>query len=398
MPIFQKFESSQAHLKMGLMGFAGSGKTWTATETTIGLISLLRELKLPDGGKPVFFLDTETGVDYVKPKFDSAKIGLQIARTRAFVDLVPAVREAEKSGSVLIIDSLSHFWREFTEAYAKRMNRTRLQFQDWMYLKTEWGRFTDAYINSAVHIILCGRAGYEYDYFEDEDGKKELHKTGIKMKAETETGYEPSLLLFMERSTNLETKKVSRVAHVLKDRFGLIDGITIANPTFKDFSPHIQALNLGGKQVGIDPRTSESMIHPTGKSNWQREQEAKTIALDEIAEVIRKHFGGQDKASKDARGDLVEKHFGTRSWKRMEALSFAEIEKGRNTVWVELEGAPYHFEVPDEDVPADRLDKNQQAENATLKKLGKLRQDVADLGKPAEEPTTEGKEDGGKPE
>ena len=92
----------------------------------------------------------------------------------------------------------------------KAKKRTRLQFDDWGYLKGEWRKFTDLFINSNLHIILCGRAGYEYDYFEDEAGKKQLEKTDIKMKAEGEMGYEPSLLVLMERHTDLETMKAYR--------------------------------------------------------------------------------------------------------------------------------------------------------------------------------------------
>jgi hypothetical protein len=48
---------------------------------------------------------------------------------------------------------------------------------------------------------LCGRAGYEYDHEENEDGGKDLIKIGTKMKAEGEFGFEPSLVIEMERLT-----------------------------------------------------------------------------------------------------------------------------------------------------------------------------------------------------
>jgi len=38
---------------------------------------------------------------------------------------------------------------------------------------------------------------------------------------------------------------------VLKDRSTLLDGKTFRNPTFETFLPHIQLLNLGGKQLGV---------------------------------------------------------------------------------------------------------------------------------------------------
>lgn len=352
MSIFKKAESTTAYLKAGFLGFAGSGKTTTATLTAIGLIRLLRERQLPEGSRPAFFLDTETGSDYVKARFDEAGMELHTAKTRAFADLIPAVREAEKGGAVLIIDSITHFWREFTEAYAKKKNRTRLEFQDWNYLKTEWGKFTDAYINSSAHIILCGRAGYEYDFFEDQDGKKQLEKTGIKMKAEAEMGYEPSLLVLMERQMEMETKQVRREGHVIKERFGVIDGQTFKNPGFENFLPHIERLNLGGKQLGVDTtRTSESMIEPGGKADWQYRKEQCEIMLDEVTEVIKKHHGGQIEDAKKKRGDLLEKHFRSRSWKKIETMQLEDIKKARDSLWLELEGVPYGFVPPATEQP-----------------------------------------------
>ena len=73
-------------------------------------------------------------------------------------------------------------------------------------------------------MIVCGRAGFEYDFQEKEDGsgRKELVKTGVKMKAESEFGYEPSLLVHMERASDLkDLSKVHREASILKDRGAL---------------------------------------------------------------------------------------------------------------------------------------------------------------------------------
>jgi len=351
MTLFSKATNAQAYLKAGFMGFAGDGKTYTATQLAIGLVNLMRERELPTGDRPAYFLDTETGSDWVQPQFEKANIELHTAKTRAFVDLVEAVREAEQNSSILLIDSISHFWRDLTESYAERKNRTRgLQFQDWAWLKKEWGRFTDLFVNSECHIIMCGRAGYEYDFFEQDGGKKELQKTGIKMKAETETGYEPSLLVLMEKKRNMDSGEVWREGSVLKDRADLIDGMTFKNPTFEDFRPHIDYLNLGGVHIGVDTsRNSKELVEPDGKPKWQHDKEQKEIAMDEIAELIKKHHGGQSKSDKDARGDILEKIAGTRSWKRFETYSRDKIEIARNDLWIELEGNPYGFEPPKND-------------------------------------------------
>lgn len=342
--LFKPATNQQAFLKAGIMGFAGSGKTFTASTVAIGLHLHLQEHKYPGYDKPVFFLDTETGADWVAPKFAGNGIDLATAKTRAFKDLIPAIKEAESTGSILLIDSISHFWRELTESYAKRKNRNYgLQFQDWAWLKQEWGKFTDTYVNSSVHIIMCGRAGYEYDFFENEGGKKELEKTGIKMKAETETGYEPSILVLMEKHLDMDTKKAYRTANILKDRADLIDGKVFRNPTFDDFMPHIDFLNLGGKQLGVDTsRNSESMISTNGKSQWQIERQESEVTLDEIQALLTKHYPSTTKEDRQNKVKLLETHFKSRSWKRIETFKLKELQDGYESLHIALEGSsPY---------------------------------------------------------
>lgn len=348
MSIFKKATNDQAYLKAGIMGFAGDGKTYTAAELAIGLVELMRKKSLPQGDKPVMFIDTETGSDWVKPRFDGANIELFTAKTRAFTDLLVAVREAEAEGSVLIIDSISHFWRGLTEEYAERKNRKRgLEFQDWAWLKAEWGKFTDLFVNSKCHIIMCGRAGYEYDFFENESGKKELEKTGVKMKAETETGYEPSILILMEKHRNIDSGEVWRTAQILKDRSTRIDGKTFKNPTIAHFMPHIEYLNLGGCHVGVDTsRDNGELFSDDGEPKWQKEKRLKEIALDEIIEVINKFHGGTSNDAKKAKADLLEKHLGSRSWERIQTLPYETIKIGRESLWLALEGVPYSFTPP----------------------------------------------------
>lgn len=345
MALFKKAENTSAFLKMGLMGFAGSGKTYTAAQTAIGLVHHMQALEIEYADRPAFFLDTETGSDWVKPMFDEAKIDLHTAKTRAFSDLREAVREAEKNASILLVDSISHFWKELCDAYMKKKNRNRLQFEDWAFLKGEWGKFTDQFVNSDLHIIICGRAGYEYDYFQDEDtGKKNLEKTGIKMKAEGEMGYEPSLLVLMERHTNMETMKVSRTATILKDRSTLLDGKQITNPNFQSFLPHINFLNLGGKQLGVDiSRNSEGEI-PADVRDSNRVQ--RKIVLDEIETLLIYHYPGQSAADKKAKIELLREHFKA-SWTEIESvMPLADLRAGYDGLHMALEKKPSRYAAP----------------------------------------------------
>lgn len=346
MALFTPATNSSAFLKAGFMGLAGSGKTHTAASVAVGLIQYLRDRGIEYADKPVFFLDTETGSDYVKPMFDRAGVPLMQAKTRAFADLVPAVLEAERNGSMLLIDSITHFWTEFTESYARKRNRRRgLEFQDWSYLKMEWRRFTDIYVNSSLHIIMCGRMGYEYDFFQNEEnGKKELEKTGVKMKAETETGYEPSILVLMERQMEFESKRQIRRAYILKERFNVIDGAEFVNPTFANFLPHIELLNLGGAHCGIDSsRTSDGII-PSAESSkdWKYREEQRAIFLEKVQALFTEHgVSGRSDAGKARVIELLKKHFHTTSWREVESFSLQQIKDGFDSLHLELNGAPY---------------------------------------------------------
>lgn len=360
--LFKPAEVTSAYLKMALMGFQGSGKTYTATETAIGLVLMMRELNLPAGNKPIAFADTEKGSDWILPRVRAKGIELVTAKTRAFSDLLSLVQEAEANASVLLVDSLTHFWVELCDTYcatkAREYKRSsyRLQFQDWAFLKAEWRKFTDRFVNSSAHIILCGRAGYEYDFFEDEDTKKkQLEKTGIKMKAEGEMGYEPDLLVLMERRMNMDTKTDEHMAHVVKDRSTLLDGQEFPDPTFKNFLPHIKCLNLGGRQMAIDTTRTSAASIPAGEPR-DRGALHRAIVIDEINDLLMHHgAGGTSEAAKKKRSELLKTHFGTVSKTAIEELMpIFDLRAGYDSLHNELQGEPsrYHAAVQSAAAPA----------------------------------------------
>jgi AAA domain len=335
MALFKKAAVTNSYLKMGIMGFAGSGKTYTSTHIAIGIA------KMTGKGKPIFFLDTETGSDWIKPRIDKAGLELFTAKTRAFRDLVDAVSEAERESSLLLVDSLTHFWTELCDAYMTRKKRTRLQFEDWTFLKQEWRRFTDLFINSSLHIIVCGRAGFEYDFFEDETGKKQLEKTGIKFKAEGEMGYEPSLLVLMERRMDMDNRVDHHFAKVIKDRSALLDGQEFRNPGFECFLPHINQLNLGGRHMGVDTTRNSSELIPADSRDSRSTQRA--IALDEIQSLIVLHHPGQSAEDKKRKLELLKRHFRA-SWTEMEkVMPLEDLRNGYDSLHQDLEKGPSRY-------------------------------------------------------
>lgn len=322
MSILKEAETTQAKFKGGVFGGAGSGKTWTAALIALGLKKLTKD------PRPIAFYDSETGSDFIKKKlFDPAGVKMLQVKSRSFSDLTETIREAEERACVLITDSISHVWEEYTEAYLKAKKQSFIELWDWKELKKEWRHgFTDQFINSNLHFIICGREAAVYEMQQVEKGgrtKMEAQKVGTKMKSEAETGYEPSLLLQMEKVflptlTGAKSAKYVRRCHVIKDRFDAIDSKDFDNPTFEDFLPHVSLLDLAGKQFGIDTSRKTEGVFSENGGEVEKRVKRRAILCEELNGLLMHYIPGAGTKEKDARQELVFKHFGTRSWKALE--------------------------------------------------------------------------------
>lgn len=328
MGMFKEAVNQQAFLKAGLLGFAGAGKTTTAAMIAKGISELSNK-------QPVFFADTETGSDFFVSRFKEWGIPFYVSKSRAFTDLMSSVQEAEKEGAILIIDSITHFWQEVMKSYMKANNRKRLLFQDWGPIKGAWGQFTDLYLNSRCHILMCGRASFEYDYFTDEAGAKQLEKTGTKMSAESNMGYEPSLLIEMVREKvenpdeSPEARLWKHIAVVLKDRTDRLQGQRFVNPGFEQFKPVFDFLNIGGEHIGVvTGKNSEALFTPGSESNWAEKKKMVAVMMEEIQGVLTSAYPGSSADDKKVKTDLVYEAFGTRSWTALEDMSPDILKKG----------------------------------------------------------------------
>jgi len=331
MPLTQLGKGT-GYLKAGLLGFQKSGKSFTATQLAIGL----RELFKLDG--PIAMFDTETGSEYIAAMVEKATgKPLLGVKSRSFNDLMEFGRDCVKEKvSVGIVDSITHPWRELCDAYLKQINDKRmasnrskllkLEFMHWAAVKALWSEWTDFFLNSPLHIIICGRAGFEWDMERnDETGRNELIKTGVKMRVESEFGFEPSLLIEMER-VQAEDKQQSdkfRLVHrarVLGDRFNVMDGAECDNPTFEFFKPHILMLKPGAHSL-VDTRIkTQTGADEEGDGDWQREKRIRTILAEEIQGLIISVIPGLGAEDKKRKADLFQKVFNTRSWTAIENM------------------------------------------------------------------------------
>lgn len=321
-----------AYAKVGLYGTAGSGKTRTATEIAIGLHKAI------GSKKPVAVFDTEPAFSFVLPLFQKAGIELLVAdESRALSDLMTFMDEAEKVADIAIIDSITHIWRDAQESYLARLNANRkrdnkrplmaLEFQHWRPIKAAWAEFTDRFLASKMHVIVCGRSGNVYEYQDKDDGtgKKELISTGTRMATEKELGYEPSLLI--EMIADREDGKIVNTALIQKDRSDKLNGREIRMPTYKLLEPHFAALNIGGEHFGsMQARDSQEMFPDADEAGWDKEKRQREIWAEEIQGVLSKRWPGQSAADKAAKADALEHVLSTRSWTKVESTPSGKLE------------------------------------------------------------------------
>jgi hypothetical protein len=334
---FKALAGGAGFLKCGFLGFNKSGKTYTATSLAI---ATREHFKLKG---PIAMLDTEASAQYQAPRV-KRETGLDLVgvQTRALGDAVDFLAECQKVGAaVAIIDSVTHLWRELLKAYLDGVNRARatrnlpprmkLQFEDWGPIKDQWGVFADRYLNDPMHVIICGRAGYDYDYEENEEtGKKELRKTGVKMKTEGEFGFEPSLLVEMERvqAPGDTGALITHRALVIGDRFGVLDGKCADNPDGTFFKPYLDMLTPGTHAAVDLTRTTPIQVDEAGDAQWAREKKLRVIECEKAQSLLTSAFPGQSAPEKKAKVDLIDAAFGTRSWTAVENMASETIQAG----------------------------------------------------------------------
>jgi len=344
--MLKELDNEACFLKAGFFGFEAAGKTTSAVLLAIGLHQFIKSTK------PIGFWDSETGSDFTKHYFDHAKIKLLREKARSLKSLSETIQDASKKCDILIIDSLTHPYKELTKAYRRKKKKGGwfISIQDWQPIKETWQtHFADPYVNLPLHIIWCARAKNLFDEiveqgFNGEEYSKTV-QTGVGVRSETESSFEPSLQVEFERIYDKEnpSAKYYRQATVVKDRFGILDGeskrfITYRknggldykklidnNPTFEFFKPHISRLNLGGKHIGFNQDSSETLFDGSEKDFAERAKRTR-IALENIENGLTAIYtSGEHKANKLA---IIFTLFDTRSWESVKTRDLYDLEIG----------------------------------------------------------------------
>jgi hypothetical protein len=205
---FSKATKEQAKLRLAVFGPSGAGKTFTSLRIATGL-----------GGR-IAVIDTERGsASKYADHFDFDVLELPASDVATYVEGI----KAAAGYNVLIIDSLSHAWRELL-ADVDRIARAKYGGNTW----SAWSEGTpkqNALINALLgfdgHVIATMRSKTEWVIQQDSRGKNTPQRIGTS--PEQGKGIEYEFDLLMEISAD-------HVGTVTKDRTGRYQDSVIDKP------------------------------------------------------------------------------------------------------------------------------------------------------------------------
>lgn len=328
-----KLKAKDHFIKASFGGFAGTGKTRTASEFIAGVY---QDLKIK---KPLLIVDNEKGSRFLVKFFEDKNIETYVKETVQLSDVIGSFRLLN-DGEIgfLFIDSLSKVWYQYVRDY-KELNgkKTFMTLQDWGKILPAWQEmFSDQFVNLDGNCVFTGRGGYTYDMeVNEETKKKEFNKSGVKMKLAGETPFEPDINVWMEMEQEMKDGKpfVWREAQIMKDRSGLIDGMTFKNPTYKDFQPVVKYL-MQIPTGDVAGETSKNNLAPSENFEYLNRKQEKEKLLDEIKGIFDLHgLGGNlGKELKQMKAMIINKVFDTTSMERIQDMDNKILTEGKELI------------------------------------------------------------------
>ncbi len=193
---FVDAERTQLYLRCALFGPSGSGKTMTALRMAKGIAEKL--------GVPFAVIDTEarSATKYA----DRFAFKVDNLEKKTIDHYLASMDEARKAGyKVLVIDSLSHGWRELTEEVDRitQSSNSKNSLLSWGKVGPKQKRFIDAILNYPGHIIVTMRSKTEWVIGTGENGKIAAEKLGLAPEQGKGIEYEFSNFTFTRQAHRL---------------------------------------------------------------------------------------------------------------------------------------------------------------------------------------------------
>ena len=179
--VFETAKRESTHLKMGIAGIAGSGKTYSAILIALGLGYEPEQIAIIDTENRSASLYSHLGVEFLKKKnISNPERNFKITRLAAPFHpnrYKAAIESAINSGfKVLIIDSLSHEWNgeggvldivKETELTSKEKTTKEKNQEGWREASYVHNELLNMIINAPIHIICTLRSKIKYIWDEE---------------------------------------------------------------------------------------------------------------------------------------------------------------------------------------------------------------------------------------
>jgi hypothetical protein len=276
---FIEAERTQLCLRCALFGPSGSGKTMTALRMAKGIAEKM--------GVRFAVIDTEARS--ASKYADRYKFVVENLENKTIDGYITAMHEACDAGyKVLVIDSLSHAWRELTDEVDRitQASQSKNSFLSWAKVNPKQKRLVEAILNFPGHIIatMCSRTEWVIG---EKNGKNAPEKLGLTPEQGKGIEYEFDLLIELNQQHQ---------AVVTKDRTGKFQDETIDKPG-EEFGLALYDWLADGNpmppQSATPPAVTEepsrtAIVEPKNSPVAQRPdfKEAGAAVLKEIAEVI----------------------------------------------------------------------------------------------------------------
>lgn len=226
--MFAPATREQLKLRLAISGPSGSGKTFTALR-----------LAHAAGGK-IAYVDTEhrSASKYVGEEVDGKRWAFDVVEPSRFApkDLADTIRHAERAGySVLIIDSLTHYW----SGPGGVLDIAGGKFTGWKQARPIEQTMWDAILSSKLHIICTMRTKTVYEVSDNSRGRPAPTKVGTDSQQREGAEYEFDIVLRMDPTNT---------ASVDKTRCSALQGRTFPQP-----GPDVWAIMDGWLSRGSAP-------------------------------------------------------------------------------------------------------------------------------------------------
>jgi hypothetical protein len=265
---FKKAVKTKQYLRLAIDGISGSGKTYTALATAMGMAEAM------DG--KVALIDSEHGsASLYADRFEFDTLELTEFQIEDYVKALDIAKEA--GYKIVIIDSTSHAWNALLERVDKiaSLRYGGNSFRAWEEGTPLQLKLVEAMLTYPGHIIVTCRSKTEYSVDKDKDGKTKITKVGTA--AVQRAGFEYEFTMAM-------TMDASHTGTFSKDRTGKFQDKYIEKPG-KEFGKQLIAwLNEGA----VGEAQIQSVLQEIGNIVKSKSEKDEPYFSDDVINSIRK--------------------------------------------------------------------------------------------------------------